>query len=261
MKQRSRNRSLLAFVGGVLLTCNGSRCTPSESVDGQLDAAGPVQGPRIDCVGVLQVTDIRGHYLGNARRFGKSDPALRQVARLTELSAADLADFCDWEACVRANGYAHSCHIDDGGVERCRVCDAGDDCEGFFMNREACTSKSHEQDRAQCHAGLLQECLLQQGMRGFADGRLTRTCWLSTEACAGRLPGDQAAAGLAAQHETNQVTVEVCGREVEQTAALQPDSAVTSAVVEQWRAKLSQWDGGPPSDVGDAGSDQSSGDQ
>ncbi|WP_394844809.1 hypothetical protein LZC95_48155 [Pendulispora brunnea] len=152
---------------------------------------------------------------------------------------------------MRTNGYAHACWINDAGWERCRVCDDADHCDGYPFNQEACVAHAADPDRASCHVGLLQECILQRSLRGPADARVTRACRLSAQACAGQLPGDRSAEALAAQHETDQVTMQVINRELDQADRLQPDSSF----VRLWRTKLSAWEGGVPSDEGDASSD------
>ena len=89
-------------------------------------------------------------------------------ARLGDLSPTDLAAFCDWEACIRANGYAHACSINDAGWEACHVCDDPSSCSGNFMSEGDCAAHATDADRGACHVGLLEECLLQQAMRGPA---------------------------------------------------------------------------------------------
>jgi hypothetical protein len=203
----------------------------------------------IDCVGVLHVRASRGHEFANVRRFGEGSPTLRTTARLVELSPTDLGAFCDWEACVRANGYAHSCWVTDAGWERCRVCDGGDDCDGFPMTGGDCMAHVGDPARAACHVGLLQECLIQRGLRGFSDSRVTETCRESQQACAGQLPGDLTAQALAAQHETDQVTMEIMLWELDLADRLQPDSSVVQA----WRATMPAWEGGLPDGDMDGG--------
>lgn len=81
----------------------------------------------------------------------------------------------------------------------------------------------------------MQECLIQRGLRGYADPRLTKTCLWAEQSCAGALPGDLREQALFAQHETDQVTVEL----------FRASPLVTP--------KILAWEGGVPSDVSDAG--------
>ena len=186
--------------------------------------------------------------MANAARFGASNPALRTTSRIADLAPNDLAAFCDWEACVRTNGYGHACWVNDAGWERCKVCDGSADCAGRPLNQADCLAHANDSGRAQCHVGLLQECLLEQALRGPADPRVTKTCQLSDEACAGGLPGDLSAQALAAQHETDQTTVQTCEEEVAIAAQLEPGSTI----VGWWQKNLSSWEGGLPSDIVDA---------
>jgi hypothetical protein len=98
--------------------------------------------------------------------------------------------------------------------------------------------------------GLLEECILQQAIRGPNDPRVTQSCELSSEACAGQLPGDLTAQALAAQNETSQVTIEECRKELDAAAEVAPDADLS-----YWEQQLSMWDGGLPSDEADASSD------
>lgn len=201
----------------------------------------------VDCVRVLQVRNLRGYRVANALRFGQSSAGLRTTARLADLAPADLEAFCDWESCMRTDGYGHVCGPNDAGWERCRVCDGGTDCEGLPLSQGDCVVQATSPGRASCHVGLLQECLLQRAIRGPADPRVTQSCALSAQACAGQLPGDVSAQAIAAQRETDQVTVEECDREVARAAVLAPGTASVS----YWQTHPSSWDGGlPPDDAG-----------
>jgi hypothetical protein len=227
---------------GVLSAASSS--TP-DGATGGLDVA---PATWIDCVGVLQVVVSRGYGVSNALRFGTSNPSLRTTARIADLASSDLRAFCDWQACVRTNGYSHVCWVNDGGWERCRVCDGGTDCDGLPTSQDDCVAQAT--GRAQCHVGLLEECILQQAIRGPNDPRVTQSCELSSEACAGQLPGDLTAQALAAQNETSQVTIEECRKELDAAAEVAPDADLS-----YWEQQLSMWDGGLPSDEADASSD------
>lgn len=204
----------------------------------------------LDCVGVLFVTSERGLLAGNARRFGESNPLLRTAYRISDLAASDLRDFCDWESCIRTDGYRHTCFITDAGWERCRVCDGGGDCDGRPMSQDDCVAHATDAGRASCHVGLLQECLLQQAVRGPADPRWTQTCALSAQACAGQAPGDLSTQALAAQNETNQVAAQVAYEELAVASAGNPAEA--GDMVAYWDQTLSSWEGGMPIDVADS---------
>ena len=208
---------------------------------------GPSAPPTwVNCVGTLHVAGWRGHDVANAWRYGEANPPLRTSARVADLSPADLATFCDWEACVQANGYNHTCWVDDAGWERCRMCDGSADCGERFTSQAGCIARATQAGRATCHVGLLQECALQRALRGPADTRVTQTCWLSQQACAGALPGDLSAQALSAQHETDQVTVEERDNELRAYQTLWPDSGVWDA----WQAERpTVWDGGAPTNV------------
>jgi hypothetical protein len=222
---------------------------PSSDVQLAVDASSPVPPYWIDCVGVIHVVQWRGIELANATRFGESNPSLRTVARISDLGASDLRAFCDWEACVRVNGYGHTCWVNDAGFEQCRMCDGSADCDGHAMSEDDCVAHASDPGRATCHVGLLQECTLQQSLRGPADTRVTQTCAWSAQACAGSLPGDLTTQALAAQHETDQVAVEEATWEESVYAKLVgPDASQFDA----WLAIVAQWDGGTPIDVGDA---------
>jgi hypothetical protein len=242
----------VAVAALAVMTCTGGGSAtppPSASDAGEVgDASDGV----LDCVGVLLVPRLRGNTFANVRRYGKENVALRESTRLAELSEQDLRAFCDWEACVRTNGYNHACILTDGGVERCRVCSDAGDCGGFPRSREECVARARAPGRGTCHVGLLEECLIQRGVRGFGDSRVTRTCWMSREACGGRKPESLVDEARAAQKETDQVTVAAISREVDLAAELEPDSA-DGGVVELWRKTLSEWQGGLPTEVSDAG--------
>jgi hypothetical protein len=66
-------------------------------------------------------------------------------------------------------------------------------------------------------------------------------------ACAGELPGDLSSQALAAQHETDQVAVEQCIREVDDAARLNPNPRFPDPQ-QYWRKQLSEWEGGLPAD-------------
>jgi hypothetical protein len=114
------------------------------------------------------------------------------------------------------------------------------------MSQDECVAEASGPSRAQCHVGLLQECLLQRAIRGPSDPRTTQSCHLSEAACAGQLPGDVTTQAEAARHETDQVTIEEGNEELALAAQLEPDSSV----VAYWTGQLATWDGGlPPGDV------------
>ncbi len=233
----------LALVPVSVVTCKSSG--PETARPEPFDA-----GPNfIDCVDVMRVRSHHGYEFANVRRLGRSSPTFRTTARVADLSPADLAELCDWEACVRTNGYGHVCWVTDAGWERCRVCDGGADCEGRPMSREECVAQASAPLRAACHVGLLQECLIQRGLRGMADRRVTQTCVLADQTCRGELPGDLTAQALAAQHETDQVTIQVCNEELDLATQRQPDATI----IPYWRDVLSMWEGGLPSDVDGGG--------
>jgi hypothetical protein len=178
----------------------------------------------IDCVAALHVTQNRGLEFANVHRFGKDTPALRTTARIADLSPSDLHDFCDWEACVNVNGYDHTCWQSDAGWERCRVCTGAGDCDGHYLSQDDCVAHAGDVGRTQCHVGLLEECAIQRGLRGPADTRVTRTCALSAQACSGALPGDLSAQALAAQRETDQVTLELFDQTLASDERFAPDA-------------------------------------
>ncbi len=256
-EEACRCRSLATLAVHVAL-CTVSACQSQtqtstdagklNTVNNSLRGAEGVPNRWMDCVDVLRVNAIRGYRVANVHRFGESNPSLRTSYRLTALAQSDLSAFCDWEACLLTNGYGHTCWVNDAGWERCRVCDSGADCDGRPPSQADCIAHADDPARSQCHVGLLQECLIQQALRGPADPRVTQTCQLSKQACAGQLPGDLSAQALAAQHETDQVTIQLCGENLNLAAELEPDSSLVTS----WRQILSTWDGGLPPGETDA---------
>jgi hypothetical protein len=245
---RSPTHALADAAGPASPSLNPLSAGSASSADGTTGVLDVAPSTWIDCVGALQVVVSRGYGVSNALRFGASNPSLRTAARIVDLDAGSLRAFCDWQACVRTNGYAHVCWVNDAGWERCRVCDGGADCDGLPTSQDDCVAQAT--GRAQCHVGLLEECLLQQAIRGPNDPRVTQSCVLSGEACAGQLPGDLTTQALAAQNETSQVTIEECAKELDAAAQLVPDANLS-----YWEQQLSMWDGGLPSDDEDAPSD------
>ncbi|MGH7271671.1 MAG: hypothetical protein ACREJ3_14665 [Polyangiaceae bacterium] len=205
----------------------------------------------VDCVGALHVVVSRGYLLANAKRLSESNPSVRATSRIADLAPSDVRAFCDWEACVRTNGYRHVCSVNDAGWERCRVCDGGADCDGLPVSEDDCVAHAGDTSRASCHVVLLEECLLQRAIRAPGDPRLTEACRLSEAACAGQLPGDLSAQAVAARRETDQVTAEECERELAISSPLDADVAAAS----YWAQRFSAWDGGLPSGDLDAPSD------
>lgn len=212
----------------------------------------------IDCVGVLNQVTTRGYKFANVLRFGESNPTLRTSSRISDLAPTDLRAFCDWEACTQTSGYSHLCWVDDAGVERCRVCDGGADCAGNPMSEDDCVAHATDTGRATCHVGLLQECLIQRALRGPADPRVTISCALAMQSCAGVIPGDLSAQALAAQNETNQVTIEVMWRFLNILAQTEPDAEAYT--ISHYGQVLASWEGGLPDgdlpgiiDAGDGG--------
>ncbi len=236
--------SLIA-VGAVTVTWSGASSAQATGSSTPGDGGGP-----LDCVNVTHLDRNRGLRLANTFRFGESQPSLQTEYRLADLSDADLRAFCDWEACVSTNGYNHTCWVNDAGWELCRVCDGSADCGDQPTSQDDCVARALAPGRAACHAGLLQECLLQRSMRGPNDHRTTQTCYRSGLACAGELPGDLTEQAQAARHETDQVAVETAVHEMDIAAALVPDAGP----LEEGRAQLlASWDGGMPIDVTDDG--------
>jgi hypothetical protein len=253
---KSERWKLGASVAAAALAAAGCRSAPSTSagVDASsrlATADAPFEAASggdawTDCVNVLHVTPIRGHAVANVSRLGEPSSALRTTARIADLAPSDLQSFCDWQACIRTNGYGHTCSLNDAGWERCRVCAGAADCNGDPMSRNDCVALATDPTRATCHVGLLQECLIQRSLRGPADMRVTQSCEHSAEACAGQLPGDLTAQALSAQHETDQVAVEEAEAEVALAAELYADSGYVAAQVASWQQKFATWDGGLP---------------
>jgi hypothetical protein len=117
----------------------------------------------VDCVAALHVVTSRGFKVANAERLGESHSSIGAASRIADLAPSDLRAFCDWEACIRTNGYGHLCGVNDAGWESCRLCNGTADCSGLPA----------DVDRAQCHVALLEECLLQRAIRQPADERVT----------------------------------------------------------------------------------------
>lgn len=213
------------------------------------------------CVEKLQIRVWRGVKASNVHRFRPEDPHVRFEARLGELGDRDLADYCDWEACLAADGYNHECFADDGGagqrpIERCRVCTPDQPCGGS-TSRTACVAAAKEPGRDTCHIGLLQDCLIQRAIRGFSDPRVSETCERSARACAGDMPGDLATDGQFAAHETEQIAVERAIVEVRFSAARRDAGAdagdAGNAPVTEIEEKLATWTGGFARDAFDGG--------
>jgi hypothetical protein len=255
-RHKSARWKLGASVVVATLAAAGCRSAPSTSAaadassrwataDEPFEAASG-GGAWIDCVDVLHVTPIRGHAVANVLRLGEPSSTLRTTARIADLAPNDLQSFCDWQACIRTDGYGHTCSLNDAGWERCRACAGAADCNGDPMSRGDCVALATDATRATCNVGLLQECLIQRSIRGPADMRVTQSCEQSAQACAGQLPGDLTAQALSAQHETDQVAVEEAEAEVALAAELYPDSGYVAAQVASWQQKFATWDGGLP---------------
>jgi hypothetical protein len=250
VRNRGRRRGrLLVGLGAIgLVVVGASRgvlFAPASAQVASGASSGMAGGP-LDCVNVIHVFSNRGLALANAFRFSESRPTLQTDYRLGELTDADLRAFCDWQACIAANGYAHACALNDAGWEVCRVCDSAADCAGQPTSPQDCVDRARTPDRTACHAGLLQECLLQRAMRGPRDARLTQTCFESDLACAGQLAGDRSGEARAARHETDQVAVEVALRQMDIAGSLLGDAAAFSS---DRAALLAAWDGGLPTDL------------
>jgi hypothetical protein len=168
---------------------------------------------------------------------------------VADLAPADLRAFCDWEACLRTNGYGHACYVNDAGWEQCRVCDGSADCSGFPTSQDDCVA--HSPGLSTCHVALLEECLLQRAIRMPNDPRVTTTCSLSAQACAGEVPGDLSSQVAAARHETDQVAVEQAEREFAMGLAADAEAPGVGAF---WEQQFCMWDGGVPDDL-DGGAD------
>ncbi len=205
----------------------------------------------VDCVSALHVTAMRDYAVANAERLAGTRPGIDAGARVADLAPADLGALCDWEACLRTNGYGHICYVADAGWEQCRVCDGSADCSGLPMSQDDCVARAQGPGVATCHVVLLEECLLQRAIRMPTDPRVTITCLQSGQACAGQLPGDLSAQATAARHETDQVAIEQAEREF--AGGLATD-AEAPGVASFWEQQFCMWDGGAPDDL-DGGAD------
>jgi hypothetical protein len=200
----------------------------------------------VDCVSALHVVAMRDYAVANAERLADTHPWIDARARVSDLAPADLAAWCDWEACLRTNGYGHVCSVNDGGWEQCRACDASADCSGFPTSQGDCVAQAGNAGVAACHVVLMEECLLQRAIRLPNDPRVTMTCFLSGQACTGLLPGDLSSQAVAARHETDQVAVAESEREF--VMGLEAD-AEASGVAAFWEQQFCLWDGGAPEDL------------
>ena len=207
--------------------------TPASGTGAGSSASSSTGAPNrwMNCVDVLRVNVMRGYRAANVHRFGEADDgSLSTDFRMQDLQSSDLASFCDWESCLTTNGYGHACWVNDAGWERCRVCDASADCSGEPMSRAECMTHAADPTMAQCHVGLMQECMIQRALRGPADPRVTQTCQLSAQACAGQLPGDLGAQAIAARQETDQVTLQLLAENEAVAQSLADGSAVDSSL-------------------------------
>ncbi len=200
----------------------------------------------VDCVSALHVTVMRDYAVANAERLADTRPWVEAGARVSDLAPADLRALCDWEACLRTNGYGHVCYVNDAGWEQCRVCSGAADCSGLPMSEDDCVAHAADPGVAACHVVLLEECLLQRAIRMPTDPRVTTTCFESGQACAGQRPGDLSAQAAAARHETDQVAVEQAEREF---AVAVENDADPPAVAGFWEQQFCMWDGGVPDDL------------
>ena len=255
----NRDRALLLLITVALVPVSILRCKSDPPL---FLPVAPAPEGYTDCVSALQIGGRRGLGISNVHRFGVDenlvvDPFVRYSARISDLPPDTLKSYCDWEACLQTNGYAHANWVDDAGVERWRVCDAdaGDTCDGFPMDQAACVTQATMPGRASCHVGLLQDCLIQRAIRGFADSRVTKTCRLNAQACAGELPGDLTAQAQAAKLETDQVAMEsaLCSVENRAARSAYPDAAAEFKA--HYLGVLSGWDGGLPADALDCAKD------
>jgi hypothetical protein len=231
-----------------LLACHGPS-TPSPDAGAGSAAASSAGVPNrwMDCVDILRVDVMRGYRVANLHRFGETDDgSLLTDYRLQDLQPSDLGSFCDWQVCLMTNGYGHACWVNDAGWERCRVCDASADCSGEPMGRADCMAHATDPTMGPCHAGLMQECMIQRALRGPADPRVTQTCQLSAQACAGQLPGDLAGQATAARQETDQVTLQLLTENEAESAGLADASSASS------QQDGGAGDGGVPVDEVDA---------
>ncbi len=219
------------------------KASPVKAGDGVQDATADAW---VDCVNVLHVVSLRGVAAANAYRFGEDASSVRTTARIADLDPTTLRAFCDWEACIQANGYAHVCTVQDGGWESCRVCDSSADCQGGALSGDDCVAHASDLGRAQCHVGLREECLLQRAILELPDVDASYACRASELTCAGMLPGDLTTPELDARQETIQAMYQELYGEV--IAADGPDSAITQA----WQALLEPLGEWPVDDAGDA---------
>jgi hypothetical protein len=263
----TRRAALWCAIGAALgsSACHSaSSASPSlgvaaAAISNEPDAPGPVQPLEdastsgdvdsanwVDCVSALHVVAMRDYGVANAERLADTRPWIDASARVSDLAPADLAAWCDWEACLRTNGYGHVCYVNDAGWEQCRVCDASADCSGFPLSQGDCVAHAGDPGVATCHVVLLEECLLQRAIRLPNDPRVTTTCFLGGQACAGLLPGDLSSQAVAARHETDQVVVEEAEREF--VIGLEAD-AEPAGVGAFWEQQFCMWDGGAPDDL------------
>jgi hypothetical protein len=189
---------------------------------------------------------MRDYAVANAERLADTRPSIDAGARVSDLAPGDLRALCDWEACLRTNGYGHVCYVNDAGWEQCRVCSGSADCSGLPVSQDDCVAHAGDPGVATCQVVLLEECLLQRAIRMPADPRVTRTCFLSGQACAGQLPGDLSVQATAARHETDQVAVEQAEREFAVAVANDADPPAVTAF---WEQQFCTWDGGVPDDL------------
>lgn len=234
-------RVALAVGGGVAIIACTLAAAKDDSMD-QAEALSATDGGAdawVDCVGALHVVELRGVGVSNAARVGAHDGASLSIG---ELPANELRAFCDWEACIRANGYGHICALNDAGWESCRVCKSADDCDGAPMSQDECVAHAADVGRATCQVDLLEECLLQHAIRGPADRRPTQACERSARACAGNREGDRLTQASEARIETGQIAVEAFAADIAIELARNP----TSAELARAQATLDAWDGGRP---------------
>jgi len=118
------------------------------------------------------------------------------------------------------------------------------------MSRAACVADATSDGRKNCHVGLLQDCLIQRAVRGFADPRVSDTCERSARACAGSMPGDLTADGQFAADETQQIAVERAVSEFRLT--VRPDAGFDAYYL-AWKARLESYNGGFARDAFDGG--------
>lgn len=234
------------FIALAWTACAQSSSQPDTGTSNFPDLGDGAPANWVDCVSALHVTAIRDYGVANAERVGDTHPEIEAGARVSDLASADLAALCDWEACLRTNGYGHICYVNDAGWEQCRGCDSVAECGGLPTTQADCVAHAGDPGVATCHVVLLEECLLQRAIRLPTDPRVTVACFESAQACAGQLPGDLSAQAVAARHETDQVAVEQAEREF--TVALESD-ADPSAVAAFWEQQFCMWEGGHPEDL------------